>query len=255
MVGHGGCRGGRSERRTCSKWVGRYRAEGRPGLVDRPSTPKRCPTRTPEDRVRLIAILRTLRMTAAEIAFCLGVALSTVSAVLRRIGLGKRSRLDPVEPPNRYERARPGELLHIDVKKLGGIQEARATASPAADQGCIGLAARAGTTSMSASMTPPAWLTSKSSQTKRPPPSRGSCAARFATNNGSGPPNIADHTAPSATSLDSPPPRAERPPQHLHLIWPFVCQVIQHRKPRFAGLSWWSGRRRIGWRWRDARSH
>jgi len=70
----------------------------------------------------LIAALRRLRMTAAEIAFCLGMALSTVSAVLRRIDLGKRSRLDPVEPPNRYERARPGELLHIDVKKLGRIR-------------------------------------------------------------------------------------------------------------------------------------
>ncbi|MBB4665176.1 leucine zipper domain-containing protein, partial [Conexibacter arvalis] len=83
--------------RTCSKWIARYRAEGRLGLVDRPSTPKRSPTRTPEDRVELIAALRKLRMTAALIAFCLGMALSTVSAVLRRIGLGKRSRLDPVE--------------------------------------------------------------------------------------------------------------------------------------------------------------
>ncbi|ADB48723.1 IS481 family transposase [Conexibacter woesei] len=107
--------------RTCSKWIGRYRAEGSMGLVDRASTPKRSPTRTPEDRVQLIAALRRLRMTAAEIALCLGMALSTVSAVLRRINLGKRSRLDPPEPPNRYERARPGELLHIDVKKLGRI--------------------------------------------------------------------------------------------------------------------------------------
>lgn len=108
--------------RTCSKWLARYRAEGALGLIDRPSTPKRSPNRTPEDRVQLIAALRKLRMTAAEIALCLGMALSTVSAVLRRINLGKRSRLDPVEPPNRYERARPGELLHIDVKKLGRIR-------------------------------------------------------------------------------------------------------------------------------------
>ena len=91
-------------------------------MFDRPSTPKRSPTRTPEDRVQLIAALRKLRMTAAEIALCLGMALSTVSAVLRRIDLGKRSRLDPPEPPNRYERARPGELLHIDIKKLGRIR-------------------------------------------------------------------------------------------------------------------------------------
>jgi len=108
--------------RTCSKWIARYRAEGALGLVDRSSTPRRSPARTPERRVALIVALRKLRMTAAEIAFCLGMALSTVSAVLRRVGLGKRSRLDPVEPPNRYERARPGELLHIDVKKLGRIQ-------------------------------------------------------------------------------------------------------------------------------------
>ena len=66
-----------------------------------------------------IALLRRLRMTGAEIAMCLAMPLSTVSAVLARIGLGKLSRLEPPEPPNRYERARPGELIHIDVKKLG----------------------------------------------------------------------------------------------------------------------------------------
>jgi transposase InsO family protein len=61
-------------------------------------------------------------MTAAEIAECLQMALSTVSRWLKRIGLGKLSRLDPPEPPNRYERKRPGELVHVDVKKLGRIQ-------------------------------------------------------------------------------------------------------------------------------------
>jgi transposase InsO family protein len=60
-------------------------------------------------------------MTAAQIAVALGMALSTVSAVLKRVGLGKRSRLEPPEPPNRYERRRPGELIHVDVKKLGRI--------------------------------------------------------------------------------------------------------------------------------------
>jgi transposase InsO family protein/transposase len=107
--------------RTCSKWIARYRAEGVVGLVDRSSAPGRIPHRTPQERVQLIAALRRLRMTGAEIALCTGMALSTVSAVLNRIGLGKLSRLDPPEPPNRYERARPGELLHIDVKKLGRI--------------------------------------------------------------------------------------------------------------------------------------
>jgi transposase InsO family protein len=108
--------------RTCSKWIARYRAEGQLGLVDRPSTPRHMPHRTPEDRVELIASLRRLRMTGAEIAFCLGMALSTVSAVLGRVGLGKLSRLAPPEPPNRYERRHPGELLHVDVKKLGRIE-------------------------------------------------------------------------------------------------------------------------------------
>ena len=67
----------------------------------------------------MIELLRRLRMTAAEIAEVLAMPLSTVSAVLKRIGLGTRSRLEPVEPPNRYECTRPGELVHIDVKKLG----------------------------------------------------------------------------------------------------------------------------------------
>src|SRR3954471_5291130 len=108
--------------RTCSKWVSRYRAEGRAGLLDRSSAPKSIPHRTPDELVEAIAALRRLRMTGAEIALCLGMALSTVSAVLSRIGLGKLSRLEPPEPPNRYERRHPGELIHVDVKKLGRIQ-------------------------------------------------------------------------------------------------------------------------------------
>jgi transposase InsO family protein len=110
--------------RTCSKWVARYRAEGESGLHDRCSAPKSIPHRTPDELVEAIAALRRLRMTGAEIAFCLTMALSTVSAVLTRIGLGKLSRLEPPEPPNRYERRRPGELIHIDVKKLGRIRGA-----------------------------------------------------------------------------------------------------------------------------------
>jgi transposase InsO family protein len=70
----------------------------------------------------VIVMLRRLRMTGAEIAFCLAMALSTVSAVLSRVGLGKLSRLQPPEPPNRYERRHPGELIHVDVKKLGRIR-------------------------------------------------------------------------------------------------------------------------------------
>jgi transposase InsO family protein len=108
--------------RTCSKWVRRYRAEGEAGLLDRSSAPRSIPHRTPDELVELIAMLRRLRMTGAEIALCLTMALSTVSAILTRIGLGKLSRLEPPEPPNRYERRHPGELIHVDVKKLGRIR-------------------------------------------------------------------------------------------------------------------------------------
>jgi transposase InsO family protein len=107
--------------RTCSKWVKRYRAEGEAGLLDRSSAPRSIPHRTPDELVEIVVLLRKLRMTGAEIALCLGMALSTVSAVLLRVGLGKLSRLEPPEPPNRYERRHAGELLHVDVKKLGRI--------------------------------------------------------------------------------------------------------------------------------------
>ena len=107
--------------RTCSKWIKRYRRDGRAGLLDRSSAPISIPHRTPDALVEVVVVLRKLRMTGAEIAFCLGMALSTVSAVLLRVGLGKLSRLEPPEPPNRYERRHAGELLHVDVKKLGRI--------------------------------------------------------------------------------------------------------------------------------------
>jgi transposase InsO family protein len=112
--------------RTCSKWVSRYRAEGDAGLRDRSSAPSSIPHRTPDELVEVIVALRRLRMTGAEIAECLGMALSTVSAVLLRVGLGKLSRLEPPEPPNRYQRRHPGELIHVDVKKLGRIPTGRA---------------------------------------------------------------------------------------------------------------------------------
>ncbi len=108
--------------RTAAKWVARYRA-GEP-MTDRSSAPQCVPSRTPRQTIEAIEKLRRLRMTAAEIAEILGMAISTVSRWLRRIGLGKRSRLEPPEPPNRYERARPGELIHVDVKKLGRIKGA-----------------------------------------------------------------------------------------------------------------------------------
>ena len=107
--------------RSAAKWLARWRGEGDAGLWDRSSAPRRIPHKTPPDRVAAIAALRRLRMTGAEISWILGMPLATVHAVLGRIGLGKLSRLDPIEPANRYLRRWPGELLHIDVKKLARI--------------------------------------------------------------------------------------------------------------------------------------
>lgn len=106
--------------RTAAKWLARYRG-GDHQLLDCSSRPRRSPTRLSQPRVEAIERLRRVRMTAAEIAEVLDLPLSTVSLWLRRIGLGKRSRLDPLEPPNRYERRHPGELVHLDIKRLGRI--------------------------------------------------------------------------------------------------------------------------------------
>jgi transposase InsO family protein len=107
--------------RTCGKWVSRYRALGELGLLDRSSAPERVANRTDERRIEAIAALRRLRFTGPEIAELLDMAGSTVSGILTRIGLGRLGRLG-LEPAERYERERPGELVHIDVKKLGRIQ-------------------------------------------------------------------------------------------------------------------------------------
>jgi transposase InsO family protein/transposase len=107
--------------RTCGKWVSRYRACGESGLLDRSSAPECVANRTDERRIEAIAALRRLRFTGPEIAELLGMALSTVSGILTRIGMGRLGRLG-LEPAERYEREHPGELVHIDVKKLGRIQ-------------------------------------------------------------------------------------------------------------------------------------
>jgi transposase InsO family protein len=107
--------------RTAAKWVARYRAEGETGLLDRSSAPAVVANRTDERRIEAIAALRRLRFTGPELAELLEMPLSTVSGILTRLGMGKLGRLG-LEPAQRYERARPGELIHIDVKKLGRIQ-------------------------------------------------------------------------------------------------------------------------------------
>jgi transposase InsO family protein len=107
--------------RTAGKWVRRYREEGEAGLLDRSSAPHVVANRTAEDRIEAIAAIRRLRFTAAQIAETFGMPDTTVSGILTRIGLGRLGRLG-LEPAVRYERGRPGELLHIDIKKLGRIQ-------------------------------------------------------------------------------------------------------------------------------------
>jgi transposase InsO family protein len=106
--------------RTCSKWVARYRLDGAAGLLDRSSAPVVVANRTDEHTVQLLAALRRLRFTAPELADLLELPVSTISGILKRIGMGKLGRLGH-EPAQRYERATPGELIHVDVKKLGRI--------------------------------------------------------------------------------------------------------------------------------------
>ena len=107
--------------KTCGKWVARYRDGREFGLLDRSSAPRLVANRTDERRIEAIAALRRLRFSGPEIAELLGMACSTVSGILQRIGMGRLGRLG-LEPAERYERERPGELIHIDVKKLGRIQ-------------------------------------------------------------------------------------------------------------------------------------
>jgi transposase len=171
--------------RTVAKWLARWRAEGVAGLADRSSRPKRSPDRISSGRVAAIERLRRVRMTAAEIAECLKMALSTVSRWLRRIGLGRLSRLDPPEPPNRYERARPGELVHLDVKRLGRIIAAghRVTGSRASQRKTRRERKRVGMAGwefvhVSASTTLPASPTPRSWPTSAAIPPRDSCAER-----------------------------------------------------------------------------
>jgi transposase InsO family protein len=106
--------------RTARKWLARWRSEGPQGLLDRSSAPKTVANKTTRQTEQLLAALRRLRFTAPELAELLGLPISTISAVLKRLGMGKLGRLG-LEPVVRYQRARPGELIHVDVKKLGRI--------------------------------------------------------------------------------------------------------------------------------------
>ena len=105
--------------RTGFKWLRRFREGGEAALADRSSRPERCPHQTPERATTQILHLRAKRLPAWEIAAKIRLARSTVSRVLKRHGLGQLKNLDPREPVRRYEKKRPGELLHLDIKKLG----------------------------------------------------------------------------------------------------------------------------------------
>jgi len=104
---------------TVRKWVDRYTSEGLAGLYDRSSRPQRLHRPTPQPVIDRIESLRRQRLTGQAIATEVGVSAATVSRVLKRLGLNRLSALAPAEPVRRYERARPGELIHIDIKKLG----------------------------------------------------------------------------------------------------------------------------------------
>ena len=222
--------------RCARKWVGRYRAEGEFGLLDRSSAPRSIPHRTSEQRVQAIAALRRLRFTGPEIAECLGMALSTVSGILTRIGMGKLGRLG-LEPAQRYERQRPGELIHIDVKKLGRIHGGagqsrhrieRNRNPPRSRRRRRASAERsAGSTCTSRSTTAPAWPTPRSSPTRRPPPSvaflkraiafyarHGITVEQLLTDNGSGLPLDDPRASPAArwaSATYAPAPTDPRP--------------------------------------------
>jgi len=105
--------------RTVRKWVARFNAEGRAGLMDRSSRPKRLYRPTPATIVQQVEVLRRQRFTGKQIAADLGVSPATVSRILRRLGLNRMRDLEPAEPVRRYEREHPGDMIHIDIKKLG----------------------------------------------------------------------------------------------------------------------------------------
>ena len=105
--------------KTIDKWVKRFQTEGVDGLRDRSSRPHCLPSQTAPAKCELVEALRRQRHTAKHIAAEVGVSPATVSRILRRLGLNKLSALEPAEPVRRYERECPGELIHIDIKKLG----------------------------------------------------------------------------------------------------------------------------------------
>ena len=222
--------------RTCSKWVARYRAEGEAGLLDRSSAPRSIPHRTPDE------LRRGDRRAAPAADDRRGDRRVPGDGALDGLGgaeadrAGQALRLEPPEPPNRYERRQPGELIHIDVKKLGRdpdgaghrvtghrAQPDRQPPTPPARR-----ARRAGSSCTSASTTPPAWPTSRSSPTRRPPPPSASCSARSPSTPPRHHRRARDDRQRRRLPLDAPRPRLPRaghpPPPHPPLPAPHQRQ-------------------------------
>jgi len=109
--------------RTVRKWVARFKAEGIEGLSDRSSRPHRLHRPTPIAVVERVEALRRQRWTGKQIAVEVGVSPATVSRILKRLGLNRLAALEPAEPVRRYQREHPGELIHIDIKKLGRFEQ------------------------------------------------------------------------------------------------------------------------------------
>src|SRR6516225_8674909 len=118
--------------KTVAKWVNRFRTEGVDGLRDRSSRPRSLPSQTAAATCVVVEALRRQRYTGKQIATEVGVSAATVSRILKRLGLNRLSALEPAEPVRRYEREHPGELIHIDIKKLGRFDRIghRITGSP-----------------------------------------------------------------------------------------------------------------------------
>ena len=157
--------------RTARKWLARFKAEGLTGLRDRSSRPHRLRRPTPVTSVDRIIALRRQRWTGKHIARTLAVSPATVSRVLKRAGISRLKDLEPGEPVRRYERAHPGELIHLDIKKLGRFERTghRITGDRTASPQAV---ASVGNMSMSASMTPrvsPIPTSSRTRKSKAPP--------------------------------------------------------------------------------------
>jgi transposase InsO family protein len=109
--------------RTAYKWLRRFREEGEAGLMDRSSRPQHCPHATPDALVEQVIEQRRARHTYRQIAIQLGLAISTVARRLRRVGLNRLAELEPAPPVVRYQYPSPGDLLHLDIKKLGRFRK------------------------------------------------------------------------------------------------------------------------------------